>query len=64
MGVYDGMTINERLFEAKLLEQFDDAVRQRNKEKMIEILKSVDLTDTDAMACSETVLNNPRKYGY
>jgi hypothetical protein len=52
---FAGMTTNERLFAAKLLDQFDDAVRQGDVVKMIELLTAVDLS-ADAPAIAEAVL--------
>jgi hypothetical protein len=39
------MTVNERIYEAGLLPEFDRAVRDRNTDKVISILKAVELTD-------------------
>lgn len=36
-----GMSTNERLFEAGLMQEFDKAVRQLDEDKVREILKSV-----------------------
>jgi len=64
MSVYGGMTINERLFAAKLINDFDSAVIQKNKDKIILILKSVELSADDAEQCCNSILSNPTKYGY
>ncbi len=58
------MTVNERLFEAKMFEDFDDAVKKRDKEKMIAILTKVGLSIDDANKCCDSILSNPMKYGY
>jgi len=42
---YDGMTVNERLFVSGLINEFDIAVKKRDYNKIISILKIVDLTD-------------------
>jgi predicted ABC-type ATPase len=42
---FSGMTVNERLFEAGLLEEWDAAVHSSNRARMIELLQSVNLAD-------------------
>lgn len=42
---YAGMTVNERLYVSGLLENFDKAVKERDIEKIISILKKIKLTD-------------------
>jgi len=42
---YGGMTVNERLWVSGLMEQFDSAVREKNADKIIKILKKVELTE-------------------
>lgn len=49
-----GMTTNERLFEAELMDVFDQAARQRDSDKMREILRSVFVDE----ASIETIVNN------
>lgn len=60
---YGGMTVNERLFTAGLLEQFGFAARARNRDKMIALLGEVELGD-DATLITDAILANPAKYGY
>ena len=60
---YSGMTVNERLYSAGLLEQWDAAVVSRNRERMLQLLSEVDLEDQADWIVS-TVLANPQKYGY
>lgn len=45
---YSAMTVNERLFEAGLLNDFDKAVKKRNISKLLEILTKVELTHEQA----------------
>ncbi|MDO3624968.1 hypothetical protein [Mucilaginibacter sp. BT774] len=40
---YKGMTVNERLYVAGLMNEFDKAVDEKDIEKVISILKQVDL---------------------
>lgn len=50
-----GMTVNERLYLSGLLNAFDEAVEERNKEKAKGILEQVYLTpeNIDAIILSE-----------
>jgi hypothetical protein len=59
-----GMTINERLGELRLFEEWDKAAGERNRAKMIEVMLKVDLTEDEAIATVNTVLANPRMYGF
>jgi hypothetical protein len=60
---YDGMTVNERLFEAGLIPEWDAAARSRNRDKMVELLTKVDLGE-QAERILDTVLSNPEQYGF
>ena len=42
---YAGMTVNERLCVSGLIDQFDKAVEEKDREGAIKILKEVELTD-------------------
>ena len=42
---YDGMTVNERLFVAKKIDEFYKAVNEKDRIKVISILQSVELTE-------------------
>ena len=42
---YGGMTVNERLVIANKMDEFDNAINNKDTLKTIEILKSVELTD-------------------
>lgn len=42
---YAGMTVNERLYASGLLDEFEKAVREKNTDEAIRILKEVELTD-------------------
>jgi hypothetical protein len=41
---YGGMTVNERLYVSGLLNEFDEAVKEKNIDKVIQILQEVELT--------------------
>lgn len=60
---YNGMTVNERLFVAGLLSEWDEAARARNRNRMIELLTRVDLARDAAKIC-DAVLANPTLYGF
>ena len=59
MGRYDGMTVNERLFEAGLLEQFQRAQMQGDRIEINSILAKVDLWQ-DANGMNWDKLRNAR----
>jgi len=59
-----GMTVNERLFSCNLFDEWDVAVKNRNKDEMIKILSKVELTQEQALETTNTILENPKKYGF
>jgi HD-like signal output (HDOD) protein len=59
-----GMTLNERLYTLGLLDDFGEAARRRDKPAMINLLKKLDLSEPEASNCVETILSDPKKYGY
>lgn len=59
---YVGMTVNERLFVAGLLDQFDDAAHARDRARMIALLSQVEVADPDRSV--DTILDNPGKYSF
>jgi hypothetical protein len=61
---YSGMTLNEMLFESGLLKDFDKAVKDKNRPKLIEILKKIDIENKNADGIVETIFSSPSKYGY
>lgn len=42
---YKGMTVNERLYASGLIDEFDKAVENKNRNKVETILKKVELND-------------------
>ena len=63
---YAGMTLNERLWSAKLIERWDAAVRARDRAAMLDILAQVEIADgpKGRVWIVDTTLADPRKYGY
>jgi hypothetical protein len=59
---YGGMTVNERLVDAGLLNAFDDAARARDRGAMIRLLLRVDVLTPEFTA--DAILENPKRYGY
>ncbi|MEI6349106.1 MAG: hypothetical protein WCM93_02225 [Bacteroidota bacterium] len=45
MNKYGGMTVNERLYISGLMDKFDEAVKEKNVDLVISILKEVELND-------------------
>lgn len=58
------MTVNERLVTCGVMDKWDDAVRRRSRREMIEVLRSVALTEHEAVQTTDAVLRDPRKYGF
>ena len=54
---YSGMTVNERLFSAKLLDEFDTAVNQKNKDKVVALLQQVELSYEEAEHIAKTIFS-------
>jgi hypothetical protein len=61
---FAGMTVNERLFTAELLELFDAAARRRDRDGLITLLRRVALSETEAAATADALLARPGSYGY
>ena len=57
-----GMTVNERLFAKGLMAEWQAAVRARSREKMIEIMRSVEVEPPENTV--DAVLTDPGKYGF
>ena len=48
-NLYKGMTVNERLYVSGCMDVFDNAVKVKNVEVVIYILKKVEITDENAI---------------
>jgi hypothetical protein len=58
------MTVNERLVLCGAIDQWDDAVRRRDRERMVAVLGSVAMTPEQAAQTADAVLANPQRYGF
>lgn len=61
---FGGMTVNERLFRAGLLDRWDAAIDAGQREGAIALLKQVEMSEDSAAATVDAVLANPSKYGF
>lgn len=59
---FAGMTVNERLFVAGVMDAFGAAARARDRECMIGILCDVEVED--ASTTVDAILAEPTRYGY
>ncbi|HTU09779.1 MAG TPA: hypothetical protein VMG08_02680 [Allosphingosinicella sp.] len=57
-----GMTVNERLFNMGLLDEWDDAARSRDRARMIEIMRQIAVHPSERTA--DMVLADPAMYGF
>ena len=57
---YTGMTVNERLYVAGVLDGFDKAVREKDIDKVTSILMSVELPDSAISPILETLGMKPK----
>lgn len=46
---YKGMTVNERLYVSGLMNAFDKAIKGNNVEKVIDILKKVEIIEESSI---------------
>jgi hypothetical protein len=58
------MTLNERLFETGMANRFAQAAKEKDAEEMIRILRRLSLDEKEARLSTETILKDPKKYGY
>jgi hypothetical protein len=56
------MTVNERLFDAGLMERFEAAAISRDRAEMVRLLTVVAVEDADLSV--DAILKRPERYGY
>lgn len=61
---YAGMTVNERLFAADLLDAYEAAAMNRDRTTMIAILARVEMTPEQSVQTTDEILADPKKYGF
>lgn len=57
MGKYDGMTVNERLYESGLMDAFDNAKANGDREAMKSVLLEVGLLTADDGKSAEKMID-------
>jgi hypothetical protein len=63
MSKYAGMTVNERLFAAGLLDGYYRALEVKDRESMIQYLVAVELDPDQVERTANTALSDPVRYG-
>jgi hypothetical protein len=58
------MTVNERLFVAGLIEEFDTAIDSGDRQRAIELLLRVAMAGDGAAETVDAVMADPANYGY
>jgi hypothetical protein len=58
------LTLNERLYEAGILDSFAAAVERGDKAAVVAFLKAVEIDPTEAVVTADMILNNPKRHGY
>ncbi len=61
---YGGMTVNERLFAADLLDAYEAAAMNRDRTTMIAILSRAEMTLVQSVQTTDAILADPKKYGF
>lgn len=55
---YSGIAVNERLYEAGLLDEFFKAANKKDRDQMIAILMSIELEKSQAEETADATLKN------
>lgn len=53
-----GTTLNERLYLRGLLDEYDQALEDRDRERLIEILERVEISGADAERTADDILKH------
>jgi hypothetical protein len=59
---YSAMTVNERLFVAGLLDEFERAARRGDRDSMMHMLRRVDVDSPELTV--DPILADPKRYGF
>jgi hypothetical protein len=59
-----GMTLNERLFACGLMNAWDEAARNRDRDQMIAILLQTAVDRDNAESTTDAVIKDPEMYGF
>lgn len=59
-----GMTVNERLFELGLMDEFDQAAHARDRIALIATLIKAEFSEEQAQQTIGTLLASPERYGF
>lgn len=55
---YSGITLNERLYDAGLLDDFFKAATRKDRDEMVALLMSIELEKPEAEKTADAVLKN------
>ena len=55
---YSGLTVNERLFVSGRLWDFEAGVKEGNRKKVLEILKELQVSESDAIHIIDVYVGN------
>ncbi len=61
---YSEMSVNERLYIAGLIDDFNNAIKQMEFQEAIDILMQTELTNKEANYIIDLIKKNPQKYGF
>lgn len=61
---YAGMTVNERLFAADLMDAYEAAAMNRDRTTMIAILVRAEMTLEQSEHTTDAILADPKKYDF
>jgi hypothetical protein len=64
MGKYAGMTVNERLFDAGMLDAFTQCIERGDDAGAVDILSKVEISARNASATVAAIRQDPSKYGF
>ncbi len=61
---YAGPTVNERLLVAGLLQQVRRSIKSGDRQRAVDLLRQVEMRETEARFTTDAVLANPRRHEY